>query len=132
DKGVVVGKGDLVRGSGTWHSFYPDGVQRLAEGPYVKNVADGRWTFFHPSGNVAAEGSFSRGMRAGRWRFYNDTKDRTLIAAGEFASDGRVIGTWQHFDATGKLLARTYPQGRGDRIDVVPTADGVIHQAHQF
>jgi MORN repeat variant len=132
EKDVVVGRGELVNGSGTWRSYYADGKQLLAQGPYVHNVAHGAWTFFHPNGRVAAEGRFTRGKRTGRWRFYTDTKDKTLLATGEFSAQGAVIGTWLHYDANGKLLARTYPEGRADRTDVVPTADGVTHQIHQW
>src|SRR5262249_50215744 len=119
DNGAIVGRGELVDGSGTWHSFYPRGDKRLAEGPYVYNLAHGAWTFFHPDGAIAAEGQFTRGKRTGRWRFYSNNKDHTLLATGEFSTQGAVIGTWLHYDADGKLLARTYPEGRADRVDVV-------------
>lgn len=132
DQGVIVGQGELVDGTGTWHSYHADGKRLLAEGPYVHNAAHGAWTFYHPNGTVAAEGRFTRGKRTGRWRFYTDTEARTLLATGAFSSQGGVIGTWLHYDASGKLLARTYPEGRADRVDVVPTADGVTHQIHQF
>ncbi len=132
DQRVIVGQGELVDGTGTWHSYYADGKRLLAEGPYVHNVAHGAWTFYHPNGTVAAEGQFTRGKRTGRWRFYTDTEARTLLATGTFSREGGVIGTWLHYDANGELLARTYPEGRADRVDVVPTADGVTHQIHQF
>jgi hypothetical protein len=132
DQGVIVGQGELVDGTGTWHSYYADGKRRLAEGPYAHNVAHGAWTFYHPNGTVAAEGRFTRGKRTGRWRFYTDRETRTLLATGAFSSEGGVIGTWLHHDADGKLLARTYPEGRADRVDVLPGADGVTHQVHQF
>jgi hypothetical protein len=132
DQGVIVGQGELVDGTGTWHSYYADGKRRLAEGPYVHNAAHGAWTFYHPNGTVAAEGRFTRGKRTGRWRFYTDREAKALLATGAFSSDGGVIGTWLHYDADGKLLARTYPEGRADRVDVVPGADGVTHQIHQF
>jgi len=132
EKDVVVGRGELVDGSGMWHSYYDDGKRPLAEGPYVHNVAHGAWKFFHPNGTLAAEGRFTRGKRTGRWRFYADTTDSTLLATGEFSALGAVIGTWLHYDAKGKLLARTYPEGNADRTDVVPTADGVTHQIHQW
>jgi hypothetical protein len=132
DQGVIVGQGELVDGTGAWHSYYGDGKRLLAEGPYVHNVAHGAWTFYHPNGTVAAEGRFTRGKRTGRWRFYTDSEDRTLLATGAFSSEGGVIGTWLHYDAAGKLLARTYPEARADRVDVVPAADGVTHQIHQF
>jgi hypothetical protein len=132
DQGVIVGTGELVDGTGAWRSYYPDGKRLLAHGPYVHNVAHGAWTFLHPNGTVAAEGRFTRGKRTGRWRFYTDTQARTLLATGEFSSEGAVIGTWLHYDAAGVLLARTYPEGRADRVDVLPLADGVTHQIHQF
>ncbi|MCW5806461.1 MAG: hypothetical protein KIT31_29120 [Deltaproteobacteria bacterium] len=129
--GVVIGSGELVRGNGTWRSYYADGKAKMAEGPYVDNVANGRWTLYHPSGNVAATGSFVRGMRAGAWQFYNDIAGGKLLAEGAFDGDGSVTGTWKHYDATGALLARTYKES-GNRIDVVPAADGVVHQIHQW
>jgi hypothetical protein len=130
DQGVIVGQGELTDGTGSWHSYYADGKRLLAEGPYVHNVAHGAWTLYHPNGTVAAEGQFTRGKRTGRWRFY--TEARTLLATGEFSRQGGVIGTWLHYDANGKLLARTYPEGRADRVDVAPTADRVTHEIHQF
>src|SRR5262249_56760969 len=103
-----------------------------AEGTYVRNRAHGMWTFFHPSGNVAAVGRFTRGVRTGTWRFYNDSKDKLPLAVGAFAANGAVTGTWTHYDTAGHLLARTYREDGGDRIDVVPTADGITHQMHQW
>ncbi|HEX7842338.1 MAG TPA: hypothetical protein VF469_32925 [Kofleriaceae bacterium] len=44
--------------------------------------------------------------RAGRRRFYYDTPDRTPIAIGSF-SRGSLVGAWRHYDAAGKLLARS-------------------------
>ncbi|MEO8699599.1 MAG: hypothetical protein ABI867_06125 [Kofleriaceae bacterium] len=129
--GIVIGTGDLVHGAGTWRSYQPDGKQLLAEGPYVHNVAHGAWTFFHASGNVAAEGNFVRGMRSGRWRFYRDTKAKQPIAIGAFDDDGHVFKQWRHYDDDGSLVAITYAEGRGDRVDVVPAA-GITHQLHQF
>jgi hypothetical protein len=128
---VVVGTGDLAHGTGAWRSFYPDGKSKLAEGSYVNNVAHGAWTLYHPSGNLAATGSFTRGMRTGAWSFYNDTPDRKLLAAGAFDAQGSVTGTWRHHDADGNLLATTWAES-GSRIDVVPNADGVAHQIHQW
>jgi hypothetical protein len=132
EAGAIVGEGSLVDGNGTWRSYYDDGFKLLATGPYAHNAAHGAWTFFHANGTVAAEGRFARGVRTGRWRFYTDTKAHTLLATGEFSDRGGVIGTWEHYDAGGKLLARTYPEGRADRVDVVATTDGVTHQIHQW
>lgn len=132
---VVVGRGALHRGNGTWTSFYPDG-SKMAEGPIVRNDPHGAWTLFHPSGNVAAEGRFDHGMRDGTWRFYYDTRGRTPIAVGSFAG-GALVGTWRHFDAAGKLLARSSTIGRGEGfgeylLHIVPGDDGVIHEVDQF
>ncbi len=140
----VIGRGTMKRGRGAWTSFYPTGEQ-LAEGRYVANQPEGRWTMFHRSGNVAAEGAFSSGKRVGKWRFYYDVPDRTPIAVGRFASDGSVSGRWQHFDAEGKLLARSWTEtptqweddsysvngGEGSMLAIVPGADGVAHSIHQ-
>jgi hypothetical protein len=59
DKEVIVGRGNLVRGNGTWKSYYKDGKTLLATGPYWNSKANGDWTFYHPSGNVAAKGKSS-------------------------------------------------------------------------
>ena len=144
-KDTVVGKGKLRAGRGTWESFFADGKTVLARGPYVANRAHGAWQFFHPSGNLAAEGSFDRGDRAGAWRFYYDTPAKTPIASGRFSNAGYVIGTWQHFDANGALLARTRTEtpthwrrydsggedgGAGHILDIVPGENGVHHVIH--
>jgi len=131
-QGVVLGTGELADGAGVWHSYYADGKHLLAEGPFAGNVAHGTWRFYHPSGVVAAEGRFTHGVRTGRWRFYNDSREPRLIAAGAFAHNGGVVGTWEHYDADGKLLARTRTEGRGELIDVTPAADGVVRQLHQI
>jgi hypothetical protein len=131
EEGNVIGTGTLDRGNGTWRSYYADGKARLAEGPYVANVAHGPWTLYHASGNVAANGAFAHGMRVGAWTFYNDTPDKKLLATGSFDSHGSVAGTWQHYDAAGKPLAKTWTQS-GNFIDVVPNADGVAHLIHQW
>lgn len=141
---AVVGSGEMKRGRGGWTSFYPTG-EKLAEGRYVANQPDGRWKMFHKSGNLAAEGAFADGTRSGKWRFYYDTSKRTPIAIGRFGADGSVVGRWQHFDAEGKLLARSWTEtptqwvdssyevngGEGSVLAVVPGNDGVSHTIHQ-
>jgi len=135
-KGRVLGKGQLKAGAGTWHSFYPDG-KRLAEGPYAASLPHGAWTFYHPSGNIAAEGHFVRGERDGAWRFYYDTPAKASIAAGAFQR-GSIIGRWEHFDRSGKVVAVSsdatpaswkYTAG-GHLLEVAPYADGVRHEVH--
>ena len=136
-KGRVLGKGELVRGAGTWRSFYPGG-KRLAEGPYAASLPHGAWTFYHPSGHVAAEGSFVRGERDGAWRFYYDTAGKAPIAAGAF-SRGSIGGRWDHFDPAGRRVAvssdATPAQWRytpgGHLLEVAPYADGVRHVMHR-
>jgi hypothetical protein len=130
--GTVVGLGALHHGDGTWTSFYRDGSM-MATGPMVRNDPHGAWKLFHPSGNLAAEGRFYRGLRDGAWRFYYDTKARTPIATGAFAS-GSLVGAWQHYDADGKLLARSRTRSKGAGfgqylLSVVPGPDGVVHEA---
>jgi len=127
--GVVIGTGTLNRGRGTWKSFYNDGKRVLATGEYANSKAHGAWTFFHPSGNVAAVGRMTSGMRTGEWSFFYDTSSRTPIARGTFARSGAVTGVWQHFDPAGKLLARTYAQG-GNVIDITADERGVTEQIH--
>lgn len=140
--GSVVGTGTMTRGRGAWTSFYPGGTKR-AEGRYVNDVAEGRWRIYHPSGNLAAEGRFEGGVRAGTWRLYHDTKDPVLLARGRFGADGEVIGRWQHFDAEGALVARTWEEtpmqwndhtpkttgGLGYSIYVTPK-DGIVERHH--
>ncbi len=140
----VVGRGTMKRGRGAWTSFYPTG-EKLAEGRYVANQPEGRWKMFHRSGNLAAEGELSSGTRTGTWRFYYDLANHTPIAIGRFASDGSVTGRWQHFDAEGSLLARSWTEtpsqwqddsytvngGEGSMLAIVPGADGVAHSVHQ-
>ena len=125
DPDVVVGSGTLHHGTGAWSSFYDDG-KLMAKGRYVRNLPTGRWQMFHPSGNLAAEGNLRQGLRDGRWTFYYDTADKTPIAIGRFYVGG-LSGSWRHFDAHGKLLART----DGQLVTVVPGADKVEHEIFQ-
>ena len=141
---LVLGTGELTRGSGAWTSFYATG-EKMAEGRYAANQPEGSWRIYHKSGNVAAEGRFDAGTRVGTWRFYYDTPAKTPIAVGRFGADGSVIGRWQHYDAEGKLLARTWTEtpaqwaddsigtngGEGFVLEVVPGTDGVRHVVHQ-
>jgi hypothetical protein len=136
-KGRVHGSGQLARGRGTWHSFYPDG-KRLAAGPYDASLPHGAWTFYHPSGHVAAEGRFEHGSRAGTWRFYYDTKAKTPIAAGGYGRG--ASGRWRHFDERGELIAvstEVTPSqwqdtfGGGHLLEVMPYASGVQHVMHR-
>lgn len=141
---LVLGKGEMKQGKGAWTSFYPTG-EKMAEGRYAANQPEGRWRIYHKSGHVAAEGMFENGMRVGKWRFYYDTAAKTPIAVGRFGRDGSVIGRWQHFDAEGKLLARTWTEtpsqwdddsigtngGEGFVLEVLPGQDGVRHVVHQ-
>jgi hypothetical protein len=141
---VVVGHGVMHHGRGAWTSFYATG-EKLAEGRYDRNQPEGRWRIYHRDGNLAAEGRFAQGTRVGGWLFYDDTEAHTVIAAGRFAADGSVTGTWRHFDGDGQLLARSWTEtpaqwrdanldmngGEGSVLDVVPGADGVHHVIHQ-
>jgi hypothetical protein len=142
--GVVVGKGTMVHGAGRWTSFHADGKSKLAEGPYADNRAHGAWQFFHASGNLAAEGRFVAGRRDGAWRFYYDTPKKTPIATGKFDRRGWVRGKWQHFDATGALIAVSKTEtpswndgdlgtngGAGFTLTVVPGADRIRYAVHQ-
>jgi len=144
DGKIVVGKGTMKRGHGEWTSFYATG-EKLAEGRYEANQPQGEWRMFHRSGNLAAEGSYEHGTRVGKWRFYYDTAAKTPMAIGRFGGDGSVVGTWRHFDAEGKLLARSWTEtpsqweddnigvngGEGSVLDVLPGKDGVHHVIHQ-
>ena len=141
---LVLGKGEMTKGNGAWTSFYPTG-EKMAEGRYAANQPDGRWRIYHKSGNVAAEGAFEAGMRVGKWRFYYDTAAQTPIAVGRFDAAGNVSGRWHHYDAEGKLLARTWTEtpaqwdddnigtngGEGFVLEVLPGPDGVRHVVHQ-
>jgi hypothetical protein len=142
--GVVVGKGTMKRGAGRWTSFHPDGKAKLAEGPYADSRAHGAWKFFHPSGNLAAEGRFVAGQRDGAWRFFYDTSTKTPIATGKFGRRGGVRGKWQHFDASGALIAVSKSEtpawndgdlgtngGEGFTLTVVPGADKIRYAVHQ-
>jgi len=141
---VVVGRGTLHHGAGTWQSFYATG-EKLAEGRYADNEPSGPWKIFHKSGNLAAEGSFRAGTRVGRWHFYYDTPAKTPIAIGSFDGFGGVDGRWKHFDSNGQLVARSWIEtpkvwgdrdfsingGAGSMLEVVPGEDGVAHAIHQ-
>ncbi len=129
---AVIGVGKLERGRGTWKSFYNDGKRVLATGEYANNKAHGAWTFFHPSGNVAAVGRMANGMRTGEWSFFYDTPSKTPIARGVFAASGAVTGAWQHFDATGKLLATTSSAKGVGNISITADERGVTEQVNTF
>ena len=142
--GVRVGTGTFAHGAGAWTATYPDG-KLFAKGPYVRGLPHGAWQLFHPSGNLAAEGSFTRGERTGTWRFYYDTAAKTPIAIGRFSTVGTLVGTWQHFDAKGGLLATSVVDtpdewttnqhqtfwSIGYLLDIKPGTDGIRHQIHQ-
>ena len=137
EKGIVVGKGRLRRGRGTWTSFYPDG-KKLAEGAFESNHPNGAWTFFHASGRVAARGAFRAGHRHGAWKFFHDDKAQTPIAIGRFHR-GSVTGTWQHFDTKGELLATSAfaqpPHVKwetGFLLSMTRAENGVRHEVHRL
>jgi hypothetical protein len=129
DQMVVVGTGKLDHGNGTWHSYYDDGKQLLATGPYRRNKAHGEWSFYHRSGNLAARGRIIDGMRYGAWTFYYDTPARTPLARGRFEQSGYPARQWRYYDEHGALL--TY--GRKDGVTVT-TADpaGVTREEHRL
>ena len=142
--GKVLGTGELKHGAGAWTSFYPTG-EKLAEGRYADNRAEGPWKLYHASGNLAAEGSFTAGERTGKWRFYYDAPGKTPIAVGAFAANGWVTGTWKHYDATGALIAKSRTAtpdlwadgdpyvdgGEGSLLDITAAPDGIHHAIHQ-
>lgn len=132
DSGTVLGTGTLDRGRGRWKSFYSDGKRVLATGEYANSKAHGAWTFYHPSGNVAATGRMANGMRTGEWSFFYDTSAKTPMARGAFAGNGAVAGVWQHFDAAGKLLARTSSARGVANIEITADERGVTEQVNTF
>ena len=139
--GYLVGSGHFVHGAATWTSFYPDG-KRLAVGPFAQSQPTGTLKIFHPSGNLAAEGHRHLRMACAtsEWHFYYDSPNKTPIAIGAF-SHADLVGTWQHFDQTGHLLATERPSQDGwleregvlglFQLDIVPGADGVRHRVHE-
>ena len=134
--GHIIGKGELVHGSGAWLSSYPDG-KKLAVGKLVNNEASGEWKVYHPDGVLAAEGRLSHGARDGKWTFYYDNPKPTPIAIGSF-KHGPLVGTWRHFDDRGKLLATSSDanDGWGEYggmflLDIVPGADKIHHRVHE-
>jgi hypothetical protein len=108
----------------------------MATGPYARNHAQGAWTLYHPSGNVAARGAFDRGYRHGAWQFFHDTPTPTPMARGSF-SHGSVVGTWRHYDAAGKLLATSQPtrstdHHEGTTLMTFQPDRGVQHEVHRI
>ncbi len=140
----IVGRGTMKHGAGMWTALYDDG-KTFGQGPYVDNVADGPWQLFHPSGALAAEGRFSHGNRYGLWHFYYDTPDKTPIAIGKFAANGKVTGKWKHFDDHGELLATTWTEtpsqwhdtdwavdgGEGFMLDITARPGEIKHTSHR-
>lgn len=50
------------------YSFYPSGKQRATgdfKGTLKRPLKEGEWTFWHPSGKVAAEGKYKYGLKTG-------------------------------------------------------------------
>jgi hypothetical protein len=137
---VIVGRGDLSHGAGTWRSTYADG-NLMAEGRYARNHPSGIWRFYHPSGNLAAVGSFDLGIRNGTWQFFQDKKQQVPIATGGF-DHGMTAGVWRHFDTEGHLLATSRDQTpaqwndwgtrrAGHLLDIVAGPSGIHHWVHE-
>jgi hypothetical protein len=134
---TLIGHGELVHGSGAWHSTYLNGA-KLAEGKMENGGASGEWKFYHPDGLLAAEGVIKHGSRTGQWKFYYDDAKKTLISEGAF-KNGWLVGAWKHYDDKGKLLATSNDSNDGWRgeagsmymLDIVPGADKLHHRVHE-
>ncbi|MCB9562619.1 MAG: hypothetical protein H6708_19635 [Kofleriaceae bacterium] len=58
--------------TGTWTRRVAPGGARLAEGPYVRGVPHGAWTFWRDDGSPLARGGFAAGKLDGAWTVLDD------------------------------------------------------------
>jgi hypothetical protein len=72
-------RGQMVAGhrGGSWSQWWSNGElrsegQRVYDADTRTSPREGPWTFWHPSGAVAARGIFRHGRREGAWEFSLD------------------------------------------------------------
>lgn len=75
---------------GPYRAYYLDGT-RKADGVYLDNVPNERWTWWHPNGKRASKGRYDKGKQSGMWMWWHPNESRAQ--AGDFLA-GRKAGKW--------------------------------------
>jgi antitoxin component YwqK of YwqJK toxin-antitoxin module len=57
---------------GTWREYYDETGSMMIEENYRHGVKHGRYTSFHPNGQVFSEGYFFNGLREGYFKVYDE------------------------------------------------------------
>ena len=112
ERGIVRYSDDTIVSDGIHKEFFSTG-QLYVEGEFDKGKAVGKWTFHHPSGEVAKEVTYKDGRPDGEVKLFNE--EGKLIARREYVA-GLRTGVWETYAADGeqKLREETYKDGKPD------------------
>jgi len=74
DDGSIKGKGTFknYQKVNKWILFHKGTEKKLAEGQYINDKQDGKWTFTHKNGQIQMTGIFFNGQKRGIWKSYWD------------------------------------------------------------
>ena len=71
---VLIAEGMYVNNQkhGTWREYYDHTGSIMIEEDYVHGVMHGRFTSYHPNGQIFSQGKFHNGLREGYFRAYDE------------------------------------------------------------
>lgn len=103
NEGTLISDGIVDREGfrqGVWKDFYENKMLR-AEGSYLNNKREGKWTFYDSSGKIEQVGFYKNGLETGRWIRYYDNGN---IHIEEDYLNGKSDGYYTEYDETGKII----------------------------
>lgn len=90
-------KKDVKHGQFT---YFAENGQKISEGVYAWNKADGAWNYWNDKGKVTAKGYFKQGVKHGKWTYWN-AEGRITVEAN--FKNNELDGEWYRFFPNGKM-----------------------------
>ena len=88
---------------GRWTAWHPNGQMRV-RGTYEHDLPEGQFTWWHPNGQEAATGNYKNGQAHGVWVWWH--KNGQKSANGQY-TDGVMSGSWSHWEENGRLCRKS-------------------------
>ncbi|NNG27711.1 MAG: hypothetical protein HKM87_09305 [Ignavibacteriaceae bacterium] len=106
ESGQKLAEGDFVNNkeNGKWTVWHENG-EISSIGYYINGFQDSVWQWFNESGQLVQIGNYAKGLAHGLWMDYTD--DGSLIDSGYYA-DGRMDGSWTYWFENGNLASTAY------------------------
>ncbi|MCB0700155.1 MAG: TonB family protein [Chitinophagales bacterium] len=102
--GIENYKDGLMEGPTQYYDTVGEYIEDVieAKGQYEKNLREGVWTFYYPSGNIRAEESYRDSILNGLAIYYYDCEDKRILTKG-IMKNNREKGVWSDYDSLTKF-----------------------------